>query len=209
MSEFAKLSSLGGGIVVNIIYGLAAILVMIGAFYGTRYFQKNSKKQKAFTIHADIVDMNGVIEHDMLAFQKAEGSGLLEMIFKIRKTDSVPPIPKHLIKSGRVGLLNYAPGHYAVIDFAKTIRNMERGINVPVLYNLGMKKYITSKHREMMNIGERKIKNWEIYAPWVVLGIGIVGALILAGVFFSVGGLIDSSNIAHRTQECIQMGWKP
>lgn len=208
-SEFSKLAGIGGGLVMNIVYILLAVVVVVAAFYITRWIQKTSKKQKAFTISAIISDLNGVIDFDRMAFMKSDENGLLEMIFETRKTDTIPPIPKHLIRNGRCFLLNYAPGHYAVIDTAKTVANLDKGINKIVLYNLGMKKYITAKVRETLNRSQEKKRKWEVYAPWVTLGIAVLSAIILTAFCFWIGLEIDSSNIARRTQECISMGWKP
>lgn len=207
-SEFSKLAGIGGGLIMNIVYILLAVVVVVAAFYITRWIQKTSKKQKAFTIQAIITDLNGVVEFDRMAFMKSEETGLLEMIFETRKTDTIPPVPKHLIRNGRCFLLNYAPGHYAIIDTAKTVANFDKGINKIELYNLGMKKYITAKVREILNKSQDKKRKWEQYAPWITLGIAVLSAIILAAVFFWVGLEIDSVNVARRTQECITMGWR-
>ncbi len=207
-SEFSKLAGIGGGLIMNIVYILLAVVVVVAAFYITRWIQKTSKKQKAFTIQAIITDLNGVVEFDRMAFMKSEETGLLEMIFETRKTDTIPPVPKHLIRNGRCFLLNYAPGHYAIIDTAKTVANFDKGINKIELYNLGMKKYITAKVREILNKSQDKKRKWEVYAPWITLGIAVLSAIVLAAVFFWVGLEIDSANVARRTQECITMGWR-
>jgi len=133
---------------------------------------------------------------------KSEESGLLEMIFKKRKTDSIPPIPKHLIKNGKVILLNYAPGHYCVMDSMKTLNNMESKNNKIIPFNLGMKKYITSKQRDIMNKAEAKRKKWEQYAPWVVLALTIIGSILFAAFLFVVGAKMEAANIAQRVIEC-------
>jgi hypothetical protein len=208
VSEFSKLAGIGGGLIMNIVYIIGVVLFAVVAFYVTRWIQKTSKKQKAFTIQSILVDRNGVIDFDRQAFLKSEDTGLLEMIFETRKTDSIPPVPKHLIRNGRCMLLNYAPGHYAVIDTAKTIHNLEKGINEVVLYNLGMKKYITAKVREILNKSQEKTRKWETRGPWITLGVAILLAVILAAFLFYFGLKIDSTNLARRTQECISAGWK-
>lgn len=208
-TAFGDLAKIGGGMIMNVIYIIGALLLMAALYYITRWFQKNSKKQKAFTINADILDMNGVIEFDKMAFMKSEFTGMLEMCFQTRKGDTIPPIPKHLIKAGRVTLLNYAPGHYAVIDTAKTIRNYEAGINKVVLFNLGMKKYLLSKQRAIMNKAEQRKKNWDTWGPWVTLFGTAFGAFLLCAFLFWLGVTIDSNNIAERTKECLAIGWKP
>jgi prepilin signal peptidase PulO-like enzyme (type II secretory pathway) len=208
-SEFSKLAGIGGGIISNILWIVAALVVVAGAFYITRWIQKTIRKQKAFTITADIVDMNGVLEFDMLAFVKSEATGLLEMNFQTRKTDSIPPIPKHLIRNKHVLLLNYAPGHYCVVDTAKTNANYAAGINKVELYNLGMKKYITAKTREFLNKQQEKQRKIEVWGPWITLGVAVLAAILLAGFLFYFGLERDAANVASRTQECINMGWMP
>jgi len=207
-TEMGKLAGIGGGLIMNIVRGIGILAFAVFIFYATRWLQKNSKKQKSFTINADIVDMNGVLEFDKLAFVKGEETGLLEMIFQNRKTDTIPPIPKHLIRGGHCLLLNYAPGHYAVVDTAKTLRNFQMGINKVELFNLGMKKYITAKQREIMNKAEKKRKNWELYAPWITLGLVIILSVLLAAFLFYFGVKFDSSNVANRLAECQSAGWK-
>jgi len=206
---FSSLGGIAGGLIMNIVKGIGVVVFAVALFYVTRWVQKNSKKQKSFTMYADILDMNGVLEFDKLAFTKSEDTGLLEMIFQDRKTDSIPPIPKHLIKNGHAVLLNYAPGHYAVIDTAATLRNLEKGINKYVLYNLGMKKYIIAKQREIMNRAESTKQKWEQRGPWIALGVTAILAILLAAFFFYFGTQMDSANIAQRTQECLNMGWRP
>lgn len=208
VSEFSKLAGIGGGMIMNIVKIVGILAFAAGAFYITKWIRKVSSKQKAFTIKSIIVDRNGVIDFDRQAFMKSEETGLLEMIFETRKVDSIPPVPKHLIRNGRCLALNYAPGHYAIIDTAKTINNLEKGINEIVLYNLGMKKYLTAKVREVLNKSQDKKRKWETYAPWITLGSTILLAVLLAAFFFYFGLKIDSANIARRTAECLQMGFK-
>jgi hypothetical protein len=197
------LLGIGGGIINNILMIVGALVLAIGLFFIIKFIQKNSKKQKSFTTTAIIIDMNGVIDFDMIGLVKSEDSGLLEMIFKTRKNDSMPPIPKHLIKNGNVLLLNYAPGHYCVIDPSETINNFSNKISEITLYNLGMKKYITSKHREIINKQEKRKLNFELYAPWITLGVAIISSLILAGVLLFFGAKIEQQNIAERIKECL------
>lgn len=207
-TAFSDLASIGGGLIMNIVYAIGTIFLAVILFYVTRWIQKTTKKQKSFTITSVLVDMNGIVDFDRQAFLKSPDTGLLEMIFEKRKTDSIPPVPKHLIRNGRCMMLNYAPGHYAVIDTAKTIHNLERGINDVVLYNLGMKKYITAKVREILNKAQDRTRKWETRGPWITLGVAVLGALILAAFFFYFGLRIDSSNVAQRVEQCIAMGWR-
>ena len=205
ISATSSLLSIGGGIIYNILIFIGIGLGAVALYFLTRWIQKNSKKQKAFNINAIIVDMNGVIEFDTIALVKSDVSGLLEMIFKIRKNDSIPPIPKHLIKNGNVLLLNYAPGHYCVIDTSETIRNLGDNKYDIVPFNLGMKKYITSKHRDILNKQEKKRKNFELYAPWITLGVGILADVILAVILFLLGVHLDQQNLNLRVQECLKI----
>jgi hypothetical protein len=197
-----EISKIGGGLIMNIVKGLGIIAVSVGLFYLTRFIQKGTKKAKSFTINAAILDLNGVIEFDMLAFTKSEDSGLLEMNFQKRKMDSIPPIPKHLIKNNLVLLLNYAPGHYCVIDTSQTVWNFNNGVWEIVPVNLGMKKYITAKQREIMNKSEAKKAWWTEKAPWIVLISSVVVAAVLTAFLFYVGAYLEAKNIALRIAEC-------
>ena len=205
-TEASKLVNIGGGLVMNIVYAILGIGLIVLLYYTTRFIQKNSRKQKAFTIQADIIDRTGEISFDKLAFVKSEDTGLLEMIFRKRKTDSIPPIPKHYIRNGRAMLLNYAPGHYAIVDVVKLIRNVEQGINSIPLVDMGMKKYLVQKQKEILYNQENKKRKWEMKAPWIILGISLVAALLVTALLFVLGGHMDSSNVAARTAECITMG---
>ncbi len=199
---WSDLGSIGGGIIKNILYGAGILLFSVILFYTTRWIQKGTKKAKSFTIHATILDLNGVVDFDMLGFTKSEDTGLLEMIFRDRKTDSIPPIPKHLIKNGIVMLLNYAPGHYCVIDTSQTVRNFENGKWEIIPINLGMKKYITAKQREIMNKAEAKKAWWNDKAPWITLGIAVGMAVLLTAFLFYVGAIVEAKNITARIAEC-------
>lgn len=187
----------------NIVYIILLVAVSVGLYFLVRWIQKGTRKQRAFTINAVILDLNGVIEFDKLAFQKSEESGLLEMIFQTRKNDSIPPIPRHLIKNNNTLLLNYAPGHYCVIDTSGTILNFNNGEWKIIPHNLGMKKYITSKQREAMNKSENKKKWWEQKAPWITLGVAIICAVLLAAFIFYSGVKLEAENIAARVAECM------
>jgi hypothetical protein len=101
-------------------------------------------------------------------------------------------------------LLNYAPGHYCVLDTSETVNNFSLGKNLIVPYNLGMKKYIVSKHREIMNKQEKKRKNFELYAPWITLGITVLAAMAIAAFLFFWGLKIENENIAARIAECLK-----
>lgn len=202
MTAMSDLANIGGGLILNIAKVLGIVAFAVILYFVTRWVQKGTKKQKAFKIVAEIVDLNGVIEYDKLGFLKSDKTGLLEMQFQGRKQDSIPPIPKHLIKNGHVMLLNYAPAHYAVIDTYKTMKNIESGKGGAVLVSLGMKKYLMAKQREIMNKAEEKKRKFELYAPWITLGIGIVAAIILAAVLVYAGVKLDAANVAARVAEC-------
>lgn len=199
----ADLGGIAGGLVLNIVYVVGIVVFAAALFFITRFIQKTTKKQKSFTIRAIIVDLNGIIDFDDLAFTKSSETGLLEMIFRFRKTDSIPPIPKQFIRNNKVLLLNYAPGHYCVIDTTRTILEISKGSIIP--FNLGMKKYIISKQREFLNKVEDKKRKWELYAPWITLGVGIIAACILAAFLFYVGIKLDQENIAQRLNECREL----
>jgi hypothetical protein len=201
-SALSSLGGIAGGLIWKIVAAIGVVVFSTGLFYLVRFIQKSTKKQKSFTTTAIIIDLNGVIDFDMLAFVKSEESGLLEMIFKNRKTDSIPPVPKHLIKNGKVLLLNYAPGHYCVIDTSQTIWNFNEGKWEIMPFNLGMKKYITSKQREIMNKIEAKKQKWEQRAPWITLGVGIIACVIFAAFLFVMGSHFEAKNIALRIAEC-------
>jgi hypothetical protein len=87
------------------------------------------------------------------------------------------------------------------------MKNMEKGINDMVIYNLGMKKYLMSKQREVMNKAEDKKKKWETKGPWITLGIAIVSGVLLAGFLMYVGVKLDAANVAARVAECMESGW--
>ena len=207
-SEFGELARIGGGLLMSIIKVLGLCAFSAGLFFLVRWIQKGTKKQKAFTMEVNILDMNGVLVFDKIGFMKSEKTGLLEMQFQKRKSDSVPPIPKHLIKNNNVLLLNYAPGHYCVIDTYKTMKNLESGDGKIELVNLGMKKYLMSKQREILNKAEDKKRKWEQYAPWITLSIGIVSAVLLSAFLMYAGIKLEGVNIAQRILECQGVGWK-
>ena len=71
---------------------------------------------------------------------------------------------------------------------------------IPV--GLGMKKYITSKQREIMNKFEAKKAKWDQRAPWITLSIGIIACVLLTAFIFVVGAKMEASNIAQRIIEC-------
>ncbi len=202
MAAVSDLMSIGGGIIWNLVRTFLIVAFSVALFFIVRWIQKGTKKQKAFTTQSVIVDLNGVIDLDWLALVKSEESGLLEMVFKGRKSDSIPPVPKHLVKNGLVMLLNYAPGHYCVIDTSETMYHFNHGKWEIVPFNLGMKKYITSKHREIINKAESKKKKWETYAPWITLGVAVISAAILSAVLFFAGAKLEAANIAQRIAEC-------
>jgi len=201
-TAMADLAGIGGGLLMNIVKVLGIVAFSVGLFFTTKYVQKGTKKQKSFKIIAEIIDLNGIIEFDKLGFMKSEKTGLLEMQFQNRKQDSIPPIPKHLIKNGHVMLLNYAPAHYAVIDTYNTMKNIESGKGETVLVGLGMKKYLMSKQREVINKTEDKKRKFELYAPWVTLGVGIIGVILFAAFILYVGVKLDAANVAARIVEC-------
>jgi len=207
-SELSQLTGIAGGLIMNIVKVLGIVAFSVALFYIVRWIQKGTKKQKAFTIFADILDMNGTLDFDKLGFVRSENTGLLEMNFQKRKQDSIPPIPKHLIKNNHVVLLNYAPGHYAVVDTYATIKNIEKGNSDLVLASLGMKKYLMSKQRKILNKAEDKKRNWELKGPWITLAIAIIAALLIAAFIFYIGVKLDSANIAQRVIECQAAGWK-
>lgn len=202
MTAFGDLANIGGGILMNIVKILGVVAFSVLLFFITRWIQKGTKKQKAFTIAVEIMDLNGVFSFDKLGFMKSEKTGLLEMQFQKRKADSIPPVPKHLIKNNHVMLLNYAPAHYAVIDTYATIKNIESGKGGLVLINLGMKKYLMSKQREVLNKAEAKKKWFELYIPWITLGGAIVVAILFAAFLLYAGVKLDAANVAARIAEC-------
>lgn len=201
-TAFQDLAGIGGGLIMNILKVLGIVAFSVGLFFLTRWVQKGTKKQKSFKIIAKIVDLNGVVDYDKLGFMKSDKTGLLEMQFQGRKQDSIPPIPKHLIKNGQVMLLNYAPAHYAVIDTYKTMKNIEYRKGGIVLFSLGMKKYLMAKQREVLNNAEEKKRKFELYAPWITLSVGILAAILLTAGLVYLGIKLDAANVATRIAEC-------
>jgi len=202
MSAFTDLATIGGGILMNIVKMAGIVAFSVLMFFATKWYQKGSKKNKSFTISSNIVDMNGGITFDKLGLVRSDKTSLLEMQFKKRKSDSMPPIPKHLIKNGQVTLLNYAPGHYAVIDTYKTMLNVESGKGGVVIVPLGMKKYLMSKQREVINRGEEKKRWMSLYLPWLTLGGAVIAVLLFAAFLLYFGVKLDAANIAARIVEC-------
>ena len=203
-TAFSDLAGISGGLIMNIVRMFGVLIFAVILFFATRWIQKGTKKQKSFKINAEIVDLNGATEFDKIGLVKSEKTNLLEMQFQKRKQDSIPPIPKHLIKNNHVMLLNYAPAHYAVIDTYKTMKNIEAGSNKIEIVPLGMKKYLMSKQREILNKAEDKKRKMELYAPWVTLGIGVLFAVLLAGFLFYFGVKLDAANVSARILECQQ-----
>jgi len=203
-SAMADLANIGGGLIMNLVkvFGIVAFSVIL--FFTTRWVQKGTKKQKAFKIFAEIIDLNGTVDFDKLGFMKSEKTGLLEMQFQNRKQDSIPPIPKHLIRNNNVMLLNYAPAHYAVVDTYKMMKNIEAGKDPfdDAIIGLGMKKYLMSKQREIINKTEEKKRKFELYAPWFTLGGAILFVVLLVAFLFYVGVKLDAANVAARIAEC-------
>ena len=188
----------------NIVKVLGIAAFSIALYFITRWVQKGTRKQKAFKITTEIIDLNGTVDFDKLGFMKSEKTGLLEMQFQTRKQDSIPPIPKHLIRNGHVMLLNYAPAHYAVIDTYKLVKNLEAGRPQfeGAIVSLGMKKYLMAKQREILNKAEDKRRKFELYAPWITLGVAVLAAVLLAAALVYIGVNADSANVAARIAEC-------
>ena len=207
-SAMGDIANIGGGLIMGIVKALGVTVFAAGLFFLTRWIQKGTKKQKAFTTNVEIVDLNGVIVFDKLGFMKSEKTGLLEMQFQKRKRDSIPPIPKHLVKNNHVMLLNYAPAHYAVIDTYKTMQNLESGKGGVELVNLGMKKYLMSKQREVINKSEEKKRKAELYLPWITLGVSILAVVLMTAGLTYIGIKMDAANVAARIIECQGVGWK-
>ena len=201
-TAMAQMGGIGWGIIKNILMAAGIGILCMAFYFGYNFIQKTMKKQKAFTIEAIICDLNGVIEFDMLAFVKNDENGMLEMELKNRKGDSLPPIPKHMIKNNKVFLLNYAPGHYCVIDTSETLYNLNKGLNKIIPLNLGMKKYIINKQREFLNKADSKKAKWDTYAPWITLGVAICSAILFAWALFYFGIKFDNHNISMRIAEC-------
>lgn len=203
-TAMADIAGIGGGLIMNIVYAFGVVAFSVGLFFFTRWVQKGTKKQKSFKIIAEIIDLNGTVEFDKVGFMKSEKTGLLEMQFQKRSQDSIPPIPKHLIKNGHVMLLNYAPAHYAAIDTYKMMQNIESGKNQfeGAIIGLGMKKYLMSKQREIINKTEEKKRKFELYAPWLTLGGAIIAVVLFASFLFYTGVKLDAANVAARVAEC-------
>jgi len=203
-TAMADIAGIGGGLIMNIVYALGVCAFSVGLFFLTRFIQKGTKKQKSFKTIAEIIDLNGTVDFDKMGFVKSEKTGLLEMQFQNRKQDSIPPIPKHLIKNGHVMLLNYAPAHYAAVDTYRMMKNIEAGKPQfeGAIIGLGMKKYLMSKQREIINATEEKKRKFELYAPWVTLGVAILAVVLFAGFLVYVGVNMDAANVAARVAEC-------
>lgn len=200
----SELGGIAGGLLLNIIYGIAGLALIIGLWFGTRFLQKGVKKQKSFTIKATILDLNGVPDYDDLAFVKSDVHGMLEMQFKKRKQDTCPPIPKHLIKNNHVVLINYAPGHYCVLDTGKTAFNFNQQNRKIALINLHMKNYLGAKQRDAINKTEERKKKWDLWLPWLTLGFTVLLAIIGAALLMFLGIKFYDNAISERLAECIQ-----
>lgn len=198
------LAGISGGLLMNIVKAIGVVVFSVILFFVTKWVQKGTKKQKSFKIFADIVDLNGTIDVDKLGFMKSEKTRLLEMQFQKRTQDSIPPIPKHLIRNNHAMLLNYAPAHYAVVDTFALMKNIENGKSPfeNAIVGLGMKKYLMSKQRQVINKTEEKKRKFELYAPWFTLGGSVLAVAILVAFLFYMGVKLDAANVAARIAEC-------
>jgi uncharacterized membrane protein len=206
MATGEAIGQMGGiawGIILNILYIVAGVALCIALYFLTKWVMKNTKKQKAFTIEALIYDLNGMVDKDMLAFIKSDVHGMYEMQFKTRKQDTLPPIPKHLIKNNKVPLLNYAPGHYCVLDTTEMAKQLEITGRLKIIpYNLHMKQYIKAKQRDALNKSEDRKKWWNTWLPWLTIGFAILVACVAIVLMFIFGGKQQALNAANRLVEC-------
>lgn len=195
----SNLSNIAGGLVMNIVYGVGVIVFAVILWYALRWYQKNSKKQKAFTITAIIIDKNGDMDFDKLAFLKNPETELIEMILQKRKQDSLPPIPKNMIKNGIIFLYNYAPGQYAPIK--PETWSFKDNFKI-LLEDINMKNFLFLRQRALINKSEALKKKISEYLPWITLSATILIACIFAALFIYLGSWAYTNAVAERVLEC-------
>lgn len=199
------LVGLGGtamNIVWNVVRALAIIVLAIGIWYVTSWFRKTYSKQKKFTIEDIQVDLNGSVKLDKLAFVKADESGLFEMNFKNNKLDSIPPLPRNLIRNNKTILINFAPGHFCVLDTFKTAQTFNNGKLRLIPQNLYMKNYLGAKQRAVFNKRQAAQTKWKEWIPWITLISATAVVSVLAFALFYFGNEWYLNNLAQRILQC-------
>lgn len=194
------LAGISQGLIMNVLGAIAVIGVAILGFYGTRWYQSQSKKQKSFKITAIIINPHGEVATDKLAILKTV-DGMLVTEFQKRKQDKIPPIELKLLRNNQIMLFHYAPGQYAPIDPTtwSMINLRSHGIR---LVNNNMKNFAHLEQRAAVHRWAQKQDKIKQLTPWITLGIVAIAATVIAWFLLKTTGTLFTQATQQRYAEC-------
>lgn len=201
-----QLGEIGGKLIMNIVYGLGVVVFGVVLWFGSRYFQSRSRKNKKFTQTSVIVDKVGNIKTSPIGTFRDDKTGLIEMQFKKKGLGALPPIPKECFVDDICILYNYSESQYSPVHPTswKYILDPDFPFNPKKLklINIGMKEFLFLRQRNILNKVEAKKMNLLTKLPWITMGSAVGLAIITIALSIVLGQKGYAENIAQRMIEC-------
>lgn len=211
--DISGLTSAAGGLAMIIMRVIIFGIVILGCFFGTKFYVKKRNHLKNFKIKAFITNPDGSHMFCKIGRFK-DKDGMQKMLFLHEvptlfgfkswqqwKGETMPVINPKNIVSLSVHLFRYGPSQYAVIP-PETYRTLDiKKFNIQLI-NMHMLEFKGLEQRAGISRWAAMKKSLQEWAPWITLGIIAICAGV--SIFFIVKmGMAEFAKVtAARVAEC-------
>ena len=211
--DISGLTSAAGGLAMIIMRVIIFGIVILGCFFGTKFYVKKRNHLKNFKIKAFITNPDGSHMFCKIGRFK-DKDGMQKMLFLHEvptlfgfkswqqwKGETMPVINPKNIVSLSVHLFRYGPSQYAVIP-PETYRTLDiKKFNIQLI-NMHMLEFKGLEQRAGISRWAAMKKSLQEWAPWITLGIIAICAGV--SIYFIVKmGMAEFAKVtAARVAEC-------
>ena len=186
-------------IILQVGFGILAVVILTALYFATRFYVTWRRKQKNFKITALIHNPDGSWYTQLIG--KFKGPDNVDKMMFIGSTDTCPVIDLRYIRYNKVELWRYGPGQYAVIPPTMWQKMRPEDFKIDVI-NLQMKNFAFLEQRAAVSRWAYTKDIIQRYAPYIT----VLMILIFAGVAIylvtkmTLGEFGDV--ITARTKDC-------
>lgn len=194
--------NLGGPLIQMILqigFGLVAVIILIVLFYSSRAYIRWRNKQKNFKIQALIHNPDGTFYVQMIG--KFKDVDNIDKMKFIGSTETCPVIPLQHIRQNKVELWRYAPAQYAVISPNIWGKLKPEDFKIEVI-NLQMKNFAFLEQRAAVSRWAYMKDIAQKYAPYITILLVLIFAGVAIYFLTKMALAMYTDAIAQRVREC-------
>ena len=200
MASFtATLGPLVTKLIMQVGFGIIAVIILAVLFFSSKYYFAWRKKRKSYRVSAVIFNPDGTWYMQLIG--KFKGKDNIDKMEFINSTETCPVINPKYIRANKVCLWRYGPEQYAVIPPTIWERMNPEDFKIDVI-DLQMKNFAFLEQRAAVSRWAYMKDMIQKYAPYIT----VLLVLIFAGIsiYFIMKAAIGmfGDAVAQRVAEC-------